>query len=98
MQYAVVEHKVGIVVLVVDDDAFLASLEAETLAKLENELLQVADKRILQVMFVNNFLRLQSKKLERERLAYLQLCRIVALNRRKLKQLLGIGADASPDK
>lgn len=97
MQYAVVEHKVGIVILVVYDDTFLASLEAETLAEFEDELLQVADKRILQVMLVNNFLRLQSKKLERERLAYLQLCRIVALNRRERKQLLGIGADASPD-
>ena len=86
MQYAVVEHKVGIVILVVDDDAFLASLEAEALAEFEDELLQVADKRILQVMLVNNFLRLQSKKLERERLAYLQLCRIVPLNRRKRKQ------------
>lgn len=69
MQYAVVENKVGIVIFVVDDDAFLASLEAETLAEFEDELLQVADKRILQVMLVNNFLRLQSKKLERERLA-----------------------------
>lgn len=97
MQYAVVEHKVGIVILVVDDDALLASLEAEALAEFEDELLQVADKRIFQVMLVNNFLRLQSKKLERERLAYLQLCRIVPLNRRERKQFFGIGADASPD-
>ena len=38
MQYAVVEHKVGIVIFVVDDDAFLASLEAEALAEFEDEL------------------------------------------------------------
>ena len=74
MQYAVVEHKVWIVIFVVDDDTFLASLEAEALAEFEDELLQVADKCILQVMLVNNFLRLQSKKLERARLAYLHLC------------------------
>ena len=35
MQYAVVEYKVGIVILVVYDDTFLASLSAEALAEFE---------------------------------------------------------------
>ena len=96
MQNAVVEHKVGIIILVVNDNALLSGLKAETLAKFENKLLQMTDESFLQVMFVNYILCLKSKKLECERLTYLQLCRIVTLYGRERKQLLGIGANASP--
>lgn len=66
MQDAIVEHKVGIVILVVNDDALLTSLKAEALAKFKDELLQVIDNRILQVMFTHNFLCFQSKKFKGE--------------------------------
>lgn len=58
MQNAVVEHKVGIIVLVVNDNALLAGLEAEALAEFEDELLQVSYKCILQVMLIHVFYRI----------------------------------------
>lgn len=96
MQNAVVEHKVGIIVLVVNDNALLAGLEAEALAEFEDELLQVSYKCILQVMLIHDILCFQSKKFKSERLTNLQLCGIVALYRRERKQLFGIAADTCP--
>lgn len=64
MQDAVIKHEVGIIILVVNDNAFLAGFEAEALAEFEDELLQVTDKRILQVVLVNHVLSLESKKLK----------------------------------
>lgn len=58
MQNAVVEHKVVIIVLVVNDNALLAGLEAEALAEFEDELLQVSYKCILQVMLIHVFIEL----------------------------------------
>lgn len=58
MQNTVVEHKVGIIVLVVNDNALLAGLEAEALAEFEDELLQVSYKCILQVMLIHVFYRI----------------------------------------
>ena len=97
MQNAIVEHKVGIKVLVVNDNTFLSRLKAETLAKFTNELLQMTDESFLQVMLVNYILCLKSKKLECERLTYLQLCGIMALHGRQRQQFVGIGAYASPN-
>ena len=82
MQNAVVEHKVGIIILVVNDNTLLSRLKAEALAKFKNELLQMTDESFLQVMLVNYILCLKPKKLECERLTYLQLCGIMALNGR----------------
>ena len=79
MQNTVVEYEVWIVVLIVNYNALLTSLQTETLAEFEDELLQVSDKSILQVVLIHNFPRFQSKKLEGERLAYLQLRGIVTL-------------------
>ena len=70
MQNAIVEHKVGIIILVVNDNTLLSRLKAETLAKFKNELLQMTDESFLQVMLVNYILCLKSKKLECERLTY----------------------------
>lgn len=79
MQNTVVELEVGIVVLVVNDNALLASLKAETLAELEDKLLQVSDKCILQVMFIYYLLCFQPEEFKGEGLTYLQLCGIVTL-------------------
>ena len=59
MQYAVVEHQVRVVILVIDNNPFLASLKAEALAQFEDEILQMTDQRIFQVLFIHNFLRFQ---------------------------------------
>ena len=50
------EHKIGIVVRVVNDDALLASLEAKTFAEFEDKLLQMSDKSILQVVLIHYLL------------------------------------------
>lgn len=50
------EHKIGIVVRVVNDDALLASLEAKIFAEFEDKLLQMSDKSILQVVLIHYLL------------------------------------------
>ena len=57
MQNPVVEHQVGIIILVVDDDALLPCLKAEPLAQLHDKLLQMVDECLLQVFFFNDILR-----------------------------------------
>ena len=43
MQNAVVEHKVGVIIPVIDNDALLASLKAKAIAEFEDKLLKVSD-------------------------------------------------------
>ena len=80
MQNTIVEHKVGVIILVIDNDALLASLKAETLTKLKDKLLKMANQGILQIVFIHYFLRLQSEKLKGEWLTNLQGCRVVTLH------------------
>lgn len=43
MQNAIVEHKVGVIILVIDNDALLASLKTKAFAQFEDKLLQMGD-------------------------------------------------------
>ena len=43
MQNAIVEHKVGVIILVIDNDALLASLNTKAFAQFEDNHLHVSD-------------------------------------------------------
>lgn len=79
MEDAIVEHEVGIVVFIIDDDTFLARLKAEPFAKFKNEFLYVVNQGIFQIMLIHNFLRFQPEKLECERIVNLQLVAVMPL-------------------
>ena len=83
MKDAIVEHKVGIVVFIIDDDTLLTWLKTESLAKFEYEILHVVDQGIFQVVLIDYLLCLQPEKFERERIAYLQFVAVVTLNGRQ---------------
>ena len=67
-QDAVVENKVGLEIVLIDEDSLLASLEAETAAHLQQECLQVIQDVRLQLGFRIDFLRLYPQKFERHRI------------------------------
>ena len=97
MQNAIVEHKVGVIILVIDNDALLASLKTKAFAQFEDKLLQVSDKRILQILFIYNLLCFQSEKLKGEWLAYLQRSRVVSLHRGQGKHFLWVVTNTSTE-
>jgi len=66
-QDAVVENKVGLEIVLIDENSLLASLEAETAAHLQQECLQVIQDVRLQLGFRIDFLRLYPQKFERHR-------------------------------
>ena len=51
MKDAVMKHKVGIKVFIIDDDTFLTGLETEALAQFKEKILKVADEGVFQVVF-----------------------------------------------
>ena len=71
MQYAIIEYKVGVVILVINNDSLLASLKAEAFASFEDKLLKMTYQRIFQIVLIHCFLRFQSEKLKSERLTNL---------------------------
>jgi hypothetical protein len=59
---AVIEDQVDKGVIVANQDALLAGLEAEAMAKLEQELLQMVEKLVLEVRLTHHLARFETKK------------------------------------
>ena len=51
MQAAMIEQQIQIVILAIDNHTLLAGHEAETVAQLDDELLQVSNKAVFKVSF-----------------------------------------------
>lgn len=68
LQQAVVEHKVDIVVLLVEGEPLLTFLEEEAFAKLQQERLQLADDGFLQFRLCIGFFRSQAQELQCHRI------------------------------
>ena len=56
MEDTVIEHEVGIVVFIIDDDTFLTGLETEAFTKFQEEILKVSDEGVFQIAFRDDIL------------------------------------------
>ena len=65
-----VEHQIDEAVLVADQDALLASFEAEAVPEFQEEFLEMVEKLLFEVRFANDLARFQAQELEDVRVAH----------------------------
>ena len=64
LQDTMVEDQVDETVRIADEDAFLARLEAETVAEFDQECLQLVELRVFEMRLSHRFLRTEAQELE----------------------------------
>src|SRR4051794_7719897 len=70
LEDAMVEHQIDEAVLVADQDALLASFEAEAVPQFQKEFLEMVEKLLFEVRFANNLAWFQAQELEDVRVAH----------------------------